>query len=307
MGMNISDVSVFNKVATTLSFTRAAKQIGSSRSNISKVIRRLESHLGVVLINRSTRSVSLTEAGRTFHQHTCEIDSKIEQAVEVVRATDEQPTGTVAFSIPSSLGTTLMPEILTRLQRTWPELRFNIHFHDHVVDLIEGGFDLAIRISQKLDDSNLVSRRLASSQRVLAASPSYLERYGAPTEISELEEHRCLCLGGTVKTATNWRLQDRDEITEVACASSMSANNNLALVLAACLDHGIIYLPELCIHNEIQRQQLEIILPEASDPQPYGVYAVYPHRNAAAKVRVLVDFIEEQIASIQSAGNEALP
>ena len=169
MGMNISDVSVFNKVATTLSFTRAAKQVGSSRSNISKVISRLEGNLGVVLINRSTRSVSLTEAGRTFHQHTSEIDTRIECAAAAVRATDREPTGTVAFSIPSSLGTTLMPALLTQLQSTWPELRFNIHFQDHGVDLIAGGLDLAIRISQKLDDSNLISRRLASSHKVLAA------------------------------------------------------------------------------------------------------------------------------------------
>lgn len=299
--MNISDVSVFNKVATTLSFARAAKQVGSSRSNISKVISRLEGDLGVILINRSTRSVSLTEAGRTFHQHTSEIDSKIEHAVAVVRATDEQPTGTVVFSVPSSLGTTLMPALLTQLQSTWPELRFNIHFHDHAVDMIAGGFDLAIRISQKLDDSNLISRRLASSRKVLAASPSYLDQYGVPTDISELREHRCLSLGVAVETVTNWRFQDQDSITKVACTSSISANNNLALVLAACLDHGIIYLPELCIHNELQQQRLQIILPEASDPQPYGIYAVYPHRNAAAKVRVLVDFIEQQIASIQSS------
>jgi DNA-binding transcriptional LysR family regulator len=301
MGMNISDVSVFNKVATTLSFTRAAKQVGSSRSNISKVISRLEGHLGVVLINRSTRSVSLTEAGRTFHQHTSEIDSRIEHAVEVVRATDEQPTGTVVFSVPSCLGAALMPALLTQLQSNWPELRFNIHFNDHVVDLIAGGFDLAIRISQKLDDSNLISRRLASSRKVLAASPSYLDRYGVPTDISELREHQCLSLGVAVETGINWRFQDQDRITKVACTSSISVNNNLALILAACLDHGIIYIPELCIHNELQQQRLRIILPEASDPQPYGIYAVYPHRNAAAKVRVLVDFIEQQIASIQSS------
>lgn len=300
MGMNISDVSVFNKVATTLSFTRAAKQVGSSRSNVSKVISRLEQNLGVVLINRSTRSVSLTEAGRTFHEHTSGIDSRIEHAVEVVRATDEQPTGTVIFSVPSCLGASLMPALLTQLQSTWPELRFNIHFHDRVVDLIAGGFDLAIQISQKLDDSNLISRRLASSRKVLAASPSYLDQYGVPTDISDLKEHRCLCLGGTAETVTNWRLQDQDAITEVACTSSVSANNNLVLVLAACLDHGVIYLPELCIHNELQQQRLQIILPEVSDPQPYGIYAVYPHRNAAAKVRVLVEFIEQQVASIQS-------
>jgi DNA-binding transcriptional LysR family regulator len=298
--MNISDVFTFNKVAKTLSFTKAARLIGSSRSAVSKRISRLEEDLGVMLINRSTRSVNLTEAGRIFHQHTSELDSKIERAADVVRAADERPSGTVKFSVPSSLGTALMPALLTQVQSTWPDLRFDIHFHDRVVDLIAGGFDLAIQISQKLDDSNLISRRLATSRRVLAAAPGYLEQNGVPTEIAELKEHRCLSSGVAAQTVTSWRLQDQDSITEVACASSISANNNVALVLAACLDHGIIYLPEICMYNELLQQRLQIILPEASDPEPYGIYAVYPHRNAAAKVTVLVDFIEQQVASLQS-------
>ncbi len=296
--MNFSDVYVFKKVAATLSFTQAARQVGSSRSAVSKKISRLEEDLGVVLINRSTRSVSLTEAGRIFHRHTSEIDTKIERAADVVRATDLQPTGTVAFSIPSSLGAALMPSLITQFQPTWPELSFSIHFEDRLVDLIAGSFDLAIRISQKLNDSSLISRRLASTRKVLAASPGYLDKYGVPADISELKNHRCLGLGSAVQTGTNWRLQDQDSIVEVPCTYSISANNNLAIVLAACLDNGIVYQPEICISNELLQQRLQIILPESSHPQPYGIYAVYPHRNAAAKVKVLVNFIERELSSM---------
>ena len=298
--MNMADVFVFNKVATTLSFTRAAKQVGSSRSAVSKKISRLEHDLGVVLVNRSTRSVSLTEAGRTFHQHTAEVDTKIERAAEVVRRGDLQPTGTVAFAIPSSIGAALMPALTSQFRSTWPDLRINIHYDDRPVDLIAGGFDLAIQISQKLDDSSLISRRLASTSKVLAASPGYLDKYGVPTDIEQLKDHRCLGRGSIAQRSSNWRFQDRENIIEVPCTYSISANNNRALVQAACLDNGIVYLPEICICNELQQQQLQIILPEASDPQPYGIYAVYPHRNAAAKVRVLVNFIEKELASLQS-------
>ena len=137
--MNMSDVYVFNKVATTLSFKDAARQIGSSRSAISKKISRLEQDLGVILINRSTRSVSLTEAGRTFLLHTSEVNTMIDQAANVVRGADLEPTGTVVFSIPSSLGVALMPSLITQFQTSWPAVKFSIHFHDHMVDLIAGG------------------------------------------------------------------------------------------------------------------------------------------------------------------------
>ena len=304
--MNLSDVCVFEKVAATLSFTAAAGQIGSSRSAISKKISRLEQDLGVVLVNRSTHSVSLTEAGRTFRQYISEVDTKIERAADVVRGTDLQPIGTVAFSISSSLGAALMPALLTQFRSTWPELKFSIHFDDHLVDLIAESFDLAIRISQKLDDSNLISRRLTSTRRVLAASPGYLDKYGVPTDPSELKDHRCLGLGSALKTGTIWRLQEQNRIIEVPCTYSISANNNLALVLAACLDNGILYLPEICISNELLQQRLQIILPESSDPQPYGVYAIYPHRKSAAKVKVLVDFIERELSIMSTIDRWAL-
>ena len=109
-----------------------------------------------MLVNRSTRSVSLTEAGRTFHEHTSEVDTRIKRAADVVRRGDLHPTGTVAFAIPSSLGAALLPALTSQFQSTWPDLRFNIHFDDRPVDLIAGSFDLAIQISQKLDLHDLL-------------------------------------------------------------------------------------------------------------------------------------------------------
>ncbi len=298
--MNVSDVYVFNKVATTLSFAKAARQIGSSRSTVSKKIRRLEQDLGVVLLNRTTRSVSLTEAGRTFHEHTIGVDATIEHAADIVRGNDQQPNGTVAFTVPSTLGAALMPALITKFHLTWPELNISVHFDDHRVDMIKKSFDLAIRISKKLDDSSMISRRILSTRKVLAASPGYISKHGIPADISDLKNHHFLGLGSAVKTGSIWRIQNQEKPVEFPCTYAMSANNELALVLAACLDNGILYLPEICISNELRQHRLQIILPDCADPEPYGVYAVYPHRNVAAKVKVLVKFLEEEMAAISN-------
>lgn len=297
--MNVSDVYVFKKVASTLSFTKASRELGISRSAVSKQVSRLENDLGVVLVNRTTRSVNLSDAGRTFDVHTSKIDTTIERAADLVRNSDLSPLGTVSVTLPSSLGAALMPALTTDFQARWPELRLNLHFDDQVRDMIAGNLDLAIRISKKLTDSSLIARRLTSTQRVLAASPHYLQENGVPQNASDLKKHRCLGLGSALKTSTTWTLQERGKTIEVPTTFALSANNNLALVLAACLNSGIIYVPEICIMNELAENQLQII-PNLADPTSHGVYALYPHRNAATKVKVLVDFIENMLTKLET-------
>lgn len=297
--INLSDVYVFKQVASTLSFTKAAKQIGATRSAVSKQISRLEHALGVVLINRTTRSMNLTEAGRTFDSHTVRIDTTIECAADLVRSADLSPQGTVSFTLPSGLGATMMPALATQFQARWPELRLNIQFNDEVQNLITANLDLAIRISKKLTDSSLISRRLASTRMVLAASPGYLREHGNPRNPSKLKNHRCLGLGSAMKSSTIWKLRQGDKIIDVPVNFALSTNNNLALILAACLDSGIVYVPEICIAGELARNHLQVI-PGCTDPEHYGIYALYPHRNAAAKVKVLVEFIENMLPTMGS-------
>ncbi len=297
--MNFSDVYAFNKVGVTLSFTKAAEYLGVNRSTVSKRISRLEQELGVILINRTPRSVSLTETGRMFHQQTVEIDAKIEHAAEAVRGADLKPAGTVTFSVPSSLGASLMPALINRFHTTWPELKLSVHFEEAHVDLVAGSYDLAIRLAQKLADSTLISRRLGWTRKVLAASPGYIAKYGIPTHIKELKDHRCLALGNAVKTHTKWRFSGPAGPVEIPVTFAVSANNHLALILAACLGNGILYIPQICISNELSQQRLQVILPEFNNTEKYGIYAVYPYRKAAAKIKVLVDFIEHELTSFQ--------
>lgn len=293
--MNLSDVYVFKKVAATLSFTKAARQIGVSRSAVSKQVSRLEHDLGVVLINRTTRSVNLTEAGRTFDCSTTDIDTTIERAADLVRGADLSPNGTVSFALPSGLGAALMPALTTEFQERWPELQLSINFDDGDENLIAANLDLAIRISKKLDDSSLISRRLATTRMVFAASPDYLQDHHTPENPLDLEEHRCIGLSDSAHITAPWRLHSDDKKQNIETRFALAANNSLALILAARLGSGIIYVPEILIRRELALDHLRVVLNNNADTELYGVYAVYPHRNAAAKVKVLVDFIEQQL------------
>lgn len=293
--MNVSDVYVFKKVAATLSFTKAARQIGLSRSAVSKQVSRLEQDLGVVLLNRNTRSVNLTEAGRTFNTYTSDIDTTIERAAELVRGADMSPTGTVKFALPSGLGASLMPELATTFRAKWPELHLGVYFQDRIDDLIGSDLDLAITVSRKLGDSSFISRRLVSTRKVLAASPEYLCEMGSPRTVDDLDKHRCLGITTKSNPDATWRLSRKNGQSEFRKPMAMSTNNDLALILAACLGCGIICVPEVYILGELARQQLIPVLPESTEPTVYGVFAIYPNRHAATKVKVLVEFIEDQL------------
>ena len=297
LSLNLSDVYVFKKVASTLSFTKAARQIGVSRSAVSKQVSRLEQDLGVVLINRTTRSVNLTEAGRTFDSNTSDIDTTIERAANLVRGADLSPHGTVSFALPSALGAALLPTLTTQFRARWPELRLHMRFDDSVQDMVATNLDLAIRISKRLTDSSLISRRLITTRRVFAASPAYLRDYGMPSGPSELSRHRCIGIASAAKTSGTWTFIEDGRKVNADTSYSISTNNHLALIFAACLGSGIIAIPEICIAGELAREQLQLI-PSLVDPVTLGVYALYPHRNAAAKVKVLVEFIEKMLPKV---------
>ena len=304
--VNLSDVYVFKKVASTLSFTEAARQTGVTRSAVSKQVKRLENSLGVVLINRSTRSISLTEAGRIFDFNTSEIDITVERALELVRDADVSPIGTVACSLPTSLGAALMPKLITRFESYWPDLRLNLQFDDFSNGIIDNNLDLAIRVSRRLSDSSLVAKRLASTRIVLAASPKYIGEKGTPERASDLQNHRCLALGTPIDSTSRWRLLTPTGKVSIEFDPMLSANSELGLIQAACMGAGIIRTPEICIGQELRHGRLQRI-DNICESESAGIYALYPRRAAAAKVKVLVDFIEQGLAEIASPDRPLRP
>lgn len=296
--LNLSDVCAFRKVVTTFSFAEAARQLGSSRSKISKKIARLERNLGVTLINRTARCFGITEAGRTFHQYTAQVDTVIKHAADVVRGTDLQSVDTVAFSIPPSLGSALLASLTSKFEASWPNVNYSMHFEERTVDFMPCRHDFSIQVLPKLVGSSLICQKLGSTRKILAASPGYLRKFGKPACIEDLKQHRCLGYGSATKCSATWRFQGSHRQVEIPCTFSVSANNEMALILAACLDNGIVYLPEAFISNELAQGSLLTVLPQAYTPATYEVVAVYPDLNAARQVEALVAFIEKELSSL---------
>jgi len=298
--MNIADIQVFSKVAATGSFSEAALQLGITRSAASKAVARLESELGVTLLTRSPRSASLTEAGRTFHAHSLEVDTALERAVASVSGADQRPSGTVSVSLPSSLGATLMLPLMREFRVEWPEIDLNLHFDDAPADLIGSSIDLAIRVAERLGDSNLVSRRIGSTRKVLAASPGYIRNAGWPESIDDLKNHRCLATGTAVRRRVIWRFRGPEGPIETAVDCSTTSNAMLALILAACLDDGIVCMPEIFVAAELGQGRLVELFEDTPPLGEFGVYAVSPNPKPPAKVRALIDFVERQLARIDT-------
>lgn len=296
--MNAADVQVFSRVAQTGNFSEAAEQLGLTRSAISKCIIRLEDRLGVVLINRSTRSSSLTDAGRRFYRYAREVDDALEKAVAAVSGSDQDVVGNLSISMPTSLGAAMTPFIVDEFQRNWPRLTLSLHFDDKCVDLIGGSIDVAIRVARRLSDSNLLSKRLGTTREILVASPAYLARFGSPETVEELKNHRCLDLGRPDRSRVIWRFCNPDGTAEVPVECAISANTDLPLVLAASMDQGILFTQEIVVGNELAQGRLQEILPQYTRAQSLGIYAVYPNHGPPAKVRAFIDFVEQRLPQL---------
>lgn len=293
-----ADCAIFAKVADTLNYRAAAEALHVSRSTVSKRITALEQELGVKLLNRSTRHVSLTEAGHTLLDHWRSMEQMARASYEAVHGSDLAPSGALRVSLPSSLAAVLMPSLVQEFLTDWPEVRLNLHFSESLVDLVSRGYDAVIRVAEHLEDSGLTAKRLASSERVLAASPAYLGKYGEPDTLQSLKSHRILALNRTTERGTAWRFERDGRSQEVMLVPSFMANNDLALVLAACLDVGLLYLPKILIESELSRNRLQVIeLKDARGPA-VGVFTLYPHRTPPAKVRVFVDFVSKQLGEL---------
>ncbi len=294
----LPNLHLFAKVAETLSFHETATQLHLARSTVSKRIARLERELGVKLFNRSTRSMSLTDAGQRLYQHWHEIAKSVDSALATVRDSDQQPTGTLRVSMPSGLGSAFMPGLVGEFREQCREVKLSVDFSEQHVDVVGQGFDVVIRVARRLPDSRLTAKRLATSPRVLAASAQYIEQYGLPEKVEDLRGHHCLALGSPSERQVTWSFDSGDGSVDISLKPVFAANNDLALVLAACLDVGILYTPQVLIESEIHLGRLQIIELDNCKWPVYGLYAVYPKGNPAAKVRMFVEFVEKQLAAL---------
>lgn len=278
------------------SFAAAAETLGMSRAMVTKHVADLEAHLGSRLLHRTTRRLSLTEAGGDFLRRGQEILELLEEAELAATAATAQPTGVLRINAPMSFGVLHLADAVSAYHRQFPEVAAEVTLNDRVVDLVEEGFDLAVRIA-KLKDSSLMARRLAPCRLVVAASPDYLGRHGRPTDPGDLTDHHCL-LYQYASERDVWQFEREGKVRKVQVSGPMRSNNGEALTRAAIDGMGVILQPTFILSPALQTGRLEVLLPEWMLPD-LGIFAVWPHsRHLSAKVRSFVDFLVERFEGV---------
>ncbi len=285
----VTSLSVFVKVVEGSSFAAAARHFGLSPAMVSKHIVSLEERLGARLLNRTTRQVSPTEIGREFYERSTRILADLDEAEQAASALQATPKGLLRLNGPLSFGIRhLAPAIIDYLAAC-PEAAIDVTLSDRVVDLVDEGFDLAIRIA-RLADSSLIARRIAPCRIVACAAPAYLKKHGAPRRPADLTAHNCL--GYSYAALRNeWRFTGPDGAESVRIAGRLNANNGDVLRLAALRGEGIVIQPTFLIGDDLASGELVSILP-GFVPDELVIQAVYPHsRHLSVKVRSFIDFL----------------
>ena len=290
---HLSVMAVFARVVEMESFSGAARDLGLSKSAVSKQVGRLEDRMGLRLLNRTTRRLSLTEAGAAFYQGCRRVVAEAEAAEQAVTRLASAPRGRLKVNAPMSFGVRHLAPALPDFMARYPELTVDLALNDRLVDLVEEGFDVAIRIA-RLADSSLIARRLAPNRLVLCATPAYLRAHGAPRSIDELKDHACLLY--SYQTAGDvWRLCGPGGERRLRITGRVRINNGDALLAAALGGLGVALLPCFICGQDLRAGRLIHVLPEWSSPADTAITAVYPaSRNLSPKVRVFVDFLAER-------------
>ncbi|HEX5213057.1 MAG TPA: LysR family transcriptional regulator [Pseudolabrys sp.] len=291
-------LEVFTKVASAGSLSAAARVLGLSQTMVTKHIAALEARLGTRLFHRSTRRLSITEAGRNYLESAERILAEFDAADAAVAAERYEPRGLLRLNAPVSFGARQIAPLLFEFGRRYPSLKVELGLSDRLVDLAEEGWDVAVRIGT-LDISSLIARRIAPCRLMLAAAPAYVETHGRPRVAADLARHNCL--GYTLSRlagARYWTFGAEREI-KIEVPGNLVANNGDALRAAAVAGQGIIYEPTFVVADDVRAGTLvEIRLTEPT-MELGGIYAVYPpERNPAAKVRVFIDFLLERFGPV---------
>lgn len=291
----LDGITAFVEVVASGSFTNAALNSGHSTSYISKEITKLEQRLGVRLLNRTTRSLGLTAEGQAYYQQCRQIVDDAIAAEQLMGGQQSEPQGLLRISCPVSIGLSKLNKILPKFSIMYPKVELEIDLSDHRVDLISEGFDLVLRASHKLDDSSLISRRVARYPSIAAASPDYLKRNGTPAHPSELTQHTTIGYSN-VKSTDSWHYLDKDGENKSVTVKNVVVTNNSSIELAyAVAGLGVVTLPQFCFGDEIAKGELVELFTDL--PTSYiDLCLVYPTRkHLSSKVRAFIDFIIDEL------------
>ena len=291
-------MQVFVRVASLGSLSAAARSLGMSQTMATKHVAAMEERLGVTLLQRTTRRLTLTEAGRNYLDAIERILGEIDDAETAASIETAQVRGTLRLNAPVSFGIREIAPLLADLAERHPALTVDLGLNDRQVDLIEEGWDLAVRIGS-LVDSSMIARRLTTCRTVVCAAPSYIKKHGRPNTINDLKRHNCL--GYTLSRAVGadrWAF-GRDGRTVVAVRGSLKANNGDVLVEAAKAGQGIVYQPTFLVAHDIRSGHLVPLKLDHDTIEFGGVYAAYPaNRHPPAKVRAVIEFLSDRLGPI---------
>ena len=286
---------VFAQVVETGSFSAAAEKLDLSTTAASRYVAELEAHLQTRLLNRTTRRVSLTETGRAFYERTVQLLADLDEAEQEASRAAVVPRGTIKLTSSVNFGVRHVAPAIAAFLAAHPGVQFDVSLSDRIVELVDEGFDLAVRIGAAGSD-NVVARKLGETRLVPCASPGYLQAHGAPRAPEELAGHNCFTYE-YVTPSQVWRFRDPDgKERSVRVSGRLHSNNGELLAEAAAQGAGIVLEPAFIVGPDVRAGRLVPLLQDFTPP-PMPIYAVYPSRkHLAAKVRLFVDFLVERFA-----------
>jgi DNA-binding transcriptional LysR family regulator len=289
--MQANDLILFSQVIELGSFSKVAEANNLTNSVVSKRIARLEKELGVQLLYRTTRKLTLTEAGRILSQRAKLVRQAVTEAVDAVQGYGDKITGHIKMSVPTISGDLLLADAVTEFCSYHPGLTVDMSLDNRFVDLIEGGYDIVIRTGY-LDDSNLIARHIIDSQWVVCASATYISENGTPAKPKDLAKHNCLRYAYQTSGASDWEFKSANKHYFVKVSGAFSTNNAAALRKAALGGYGIAYVPRCLVYHDLNDGTLIDLFPDTVGKK-LGVYAVYPFtKQLPNKIKLIIDHIK---------------
>lgn len=290
-------IRVFVQVAELMSFVRAAERLDLSTTAVSRQVAELESHLQTRLLQRTTRRISLTETGRSFYERCVQILGELDEAEREAAQEATRPRGTIRLTTSVNFGMHQVTPAIASFLARHAQVKFDVSVSDRIVDIVEEGFDLAVRVGAA-GAENLVARKLGYTRLVACASPDYISRHGAPASPEDLARHNCLTYEYAMRDA--WTFRDRTGREHaVRVAGSLNSNNGDLNAAAAVQGVGIALEPDFIVEADLKGGKLVPVL-EAYEAPITPIYAVYPSRRfLPAKIRAFVDFLVERFSGVQ--------
>ncbi|WP_437683361.1 LysR family transcriptional regulator [Sorangium sp. So ce131] len=289
-------MQVFRRVVELRSFSAAARDRGLSSAAVSKQVAALEERLRTRLLNRTTRSVSLTSAGAAYYERCVRLLDELEETEQSLSGAEAAATGTLRVNAPTGFGVMHIAPLLPDFLRRFPEIELELSFTDRFVDVVKEGVDVVIRITSALPDSaTLTAQRLARARHVVCASPAYLRRRGVPKTLEDLAGHDCIVYA-VARPRGEWQFVGPDGARTVKVSGRLVTNNSLAIREALLGGTGLALLPSFYVEPDLQSGKLRAVL-ASYEPRALFVYAVHQRsRYLSPKVRALVDFLRERFA-----------